>query len=65
MLEGYYINGSGNNNKQRVIAVQAALEIIKAAISAPTSSKNIDYDLELAAKHLPKIADAIQAAVGK
>ncbi|MBQ4775220.1 MULTISPECIES: hypothetical protein [Pectobacterium] len=65
MLDGYHVNGSGSDNKQRVIAVQAALEIIKAAISAPTSSKNIDYELELAAKHLPKIADAIQAAVGK
>ncbi|MBL0907821.1 hypothetical protein G5645_07405 [Pectobacterium carotovorum] len=65
MLDGYHINGTGSEDKQRVIAVQAALEIIKAAISTPTSAKNVDYELDLVVKHLPKIADAIQEAVKK
>ncbi|MDY4380357.1 hypothetical protein SOV92_21555 [Pectobacterium brasiliense] len=65
MLDGYHVNGSGTDKKQRIIAVQAALEIIKAAISTPGGAKNVDNELDLVVKHLPKIADAIQEAVKK
>lgn len=65
MLDGYHQNGSGYESKRRIIAVNAALEIIKAALSAPTDAKNIDYDLGLAEKHIAPLADAIQAAIGK
>lgn len=65
MLDGYHQNGSGINRRQRIIAVEAALEIIKATVSAPTNSKNADYDLEVAVKYIEPLADAIQAAINK
>ncbi|MCQ6677977.1 hypothetical protein NO393_17915 [Escherichia coli] len=53
------------NTKKRIIAVNAALEIIKATLSAPTDAKNVDFDLGVAAKHIAPLADAIQAAIDK
>lgn len=50
---------------QRLVATKAALEIIKAAISTPVGAKDTDYDLQLAAKHIEPLADAIQAAIEK
>ncbi|WP_318372820.1 hypothetical protein [Enterobacter sp.] len=65
MLDGYHQNGTGFERKKRIIAVNAALEIIKATLATPTNSKNADYELELAAKHIAPLADAIQAAIGE
>ncbi|ELY2747808.1 hypothetical protein SMC38_004299 [Cronobacter sakazakii] len=63
MLEGYHQSGTGFENRQRIIAVNAALEIIKATLASPTNAKNADYDLGQAAKHIKPLADAIQAAI--
>lgn len=65
MLDGYHQSGTGYEDKKRVIAVSAALEIIKATLSTPTNAKNPDYELELAAKHIEPLANAIQAAIDK
>ncbi|MBM6636624.1 hypothetical protein JTF12_20010 [Leclercia adecarboxylata] len=64
MLEGYHQSGTGYENKRRVIAVNAALEIIKATLSTPTDAKNVAFELELAVKSIAPLADAIQAAIG-
>ncbi|WP_454122174.1 hypothetical protein [Kosakonia sp. Marseille-Q7440] len=50
---------------QRLVATKAALDIIKAALSAPTNAKNVAYDLEEAIKKLPQLADAIQKTIGR
>lgn len=67
MLEGYFWSGKETNaREQRLRAVQAALEIIKASASAPTAYSNsskIQNDSEDVAKHVGKIADAIQEAL--
>ncbi|EPK7284412.1 hypothetical protein ACB303_24440 [Citrobacter farmeri] len=65
MLDGYHQTGSGYENKKRIIAVNAALEIIKATLSTPTNAKNAEYELEMAVKHIAPLADAIQAAIDK
>lgn len=65
MLDGYHQQGTGIESRRRIIAVDAALEIIKASIAASTNSKNVGYDLEQAIKNVGPLADAIQAAIGK
>ena len=65
MLDGYHQAGTGFENKKRIIAVNAALEIIKATLSTPTDAKNVEYELGLAAKHIAPLADAIQEAIEK
>ncbi|TKU47870.1 hypothetical protein FDW94_07305 [Citrobacter sp. wls757] len=65
MLDGYHQTGTGFEHKKRIIAVNAALEIIKVTLSAPTDAKNVDFDLGVAAKHIAPLADAIQAAIDK
>ncbi|MDX7149467.1 hypothetical protein [Citrobacter portucalensis] len=65
MLDGYHQTGTGYENKKRIIAVNAALELIKATLSAPTNAKNVAYDLEVAANQIAPLADAIQAAIDK
>jgi hypothetical protein len=69
MLENYFGSVSAEDStkerRRRVMAVNAALEIIKAAVSASPNSKNTDFELEQAAKHLGPLADAIQSAVEK
>lgn len=63
MLEGYKAGSPGESN--RAEAVKAALEIIKAAISTPTDSKNVDYELSQVREHITPLADAILAAINK
>lgn len=68
MVLGYHKSNDGrvsDDEHRRVIAVNAALEIIKSAVSTPENSRNIAYELDEALKYLPKIADAIQSAIEK
>ena len=69
MLEGYFGTTASSVNtierRQRVKAVEAALDIIKAAVSTSSSSRDADYEIKQAIKHLEPLADAIQAALNK
>jgi len=67
MLDGYFPAGSGFDKKQRLLAVQAALEVAKAAVGSGTSStaSRVDDDIANVAKEVSNLADAIQAALEK
>ncbi|MBH3264902.1 MULTISPECIES: hypothetical protein [Serratia] len=65
MLESYVIKTTEERN--RLQAVQAALEIAKASVgvaNAGTSSK-VSVDLKAVASEISGLADAIQEAVAK
>ncbi|HIB8304974.1 MULTISPECIES: hypothetical protein [Serratia] len=65
MLEGYTIKTA--EDRERVLAVQAALEIAKASVGsvgAGTQSK-VAADLKAVASEISDLADAIQSAIEK
>ncbi|HCR1047883.1 hypothetical protein N8S98_11950 [Enterobacter hormaechei subsp. steigerwaltii] len=65
MLDGYSVKTTAD--RDRLIAVQAALEIAKAAVGATgagTQSK-VSPDLKAVANGIGELADAIQAALTK
>ncbi|QNO01000.1 hypothetical protein phiOS31_p32 [Serratia phage vB_SspS_OS31] len=56
----------GVEQHKRLLAVQAALEIVKASVSAgggEAGLRKTDCDLEYTTKHLSNLADAIQEAL--
>lgn len=64
MLENYLSTQS--KEVKRLVAVQAALEIIKASVSAPTGhdgKEKLDRDCTHTVTHVATIADAIQEAL--
>ncbi|EGZ6657225.1 hypothetical protein GW221_09220 [Escherichia coli] len=71
MLEGYFdldgVNGPQvAENRKRLLAVQAALEIAKASVSANTADSNNSkarWDLTHIAAGIEDLADAIQASL--
>jgi len=70
MLEGYFDhdNATGADvaeNRKRLLAVQAALEISKASVSASTANSGIrsQMDLRNVAQEVSVLADAIQDAL--
>ncbi|MWQ92619.1 hypothetical protein GQA09_00425 [Escherichia coli] len=68
MLENYYKNGpiATDDKAKRLIAVQAALEIAKASVSANTADSNdakARWDLAHVAGGIEALADAIQASL--
>jgi len=73
MLENYYATGLGakpttSEERQRLAAVQAALQIAEASVSASsanTNSTRVQDSLDAVAKSVDKLADAIQAAITK
>ncbi|XTZ36825.1 hypothetical protein ACQYRI_12525 [Salmonella enterica] len=68
MLEGYFITNDGLNKKKRLLAVQAALEIIKASVSSTNSYAGRDKlskDIDFTKDKVSELADAIQAALDK
>ena len=69
MISGYFGTSPSDENtkarRRRVMAVSAALEVIKASVSTATNARNTEYELQQAIKHLSPLADAIQAAVEK
>jgi len=63
MLDGYHQQGDGIEKRRRVVAVNAALELVKSAIEASSGDRNMDHELNKLREHIPLIADAIQAAI--
>lgn len=65
MLEKYLSAGIGHDEEvhKRVVAVGAALEIVKAAIETDAGPRSMDYELGKLREHIPLIADAIQNAI--
>jgi len=70
MLESYFkFDGAsgdeGTSQHKRLLAVQAALEIVKASAGAASSSNggSMYHDLTHAAEQIEKLADAIQNAL--
>lgn len=64
MLENYLKTDSPEG--KRLIAAQAALEIIKASVSAPTGydgKEKLDRDIKHTAANLSALTDAIQATL--
>lgn len=70
MLENYFAlvakdQEEATRQNQRLLAVQAALEIAKASVSASTavSGSKAGYDLDNVTKKIEALADAIQDAL--
>lgn len=65
MLEGYFGDRENEHERQRLLAVAAALEIAKASVSAGNgmSGARTEYDLQSVAKEIGSLADAIQRAL--
>ncbi|AMA31756.1 MULTISPECIES: hypothetical protein [Klebsiella] len=72
MLESYFDQVAKDHAEaiklnQRLLAVQAALEIAKASVSSTTAMGGVKsgYDLENVTKKIGALADAIQSALEK
>lgn len=68
MLENYFPTGSGIEKKQRLIALQAALEIAKASVSKGAASTNhhqAKSDIEDVTQSIEGLADALQSILNK
>lgn len=70
MLEGYFdlddaTGAEAIENRKRLLAVQAALEISKASVAASTANSGIrsQMDLRNVAQEVSTLADAIQDAL--
>ncbi|WP_439954650.1 hypothetical protein [Atlantibacter hermannii] len=65
MLAGYFDDNDTPQNKQRLLAVAAALEIAKSAVGAGNgiSGARTEYDLQSVAREIGPLADAIQQAL--
>jgi hypothetical protein len=66
MLENYF--GTMNvddESRKRLLAVQAALEIVKTSVGASTamSGSKVGYDLDYAIDKITDLSDAIQDAL--
>ncbi|MGP3594282.1 hypothetical protein [Vagococcus sp. WN89Y] len=68
MLEGYFTSSDGAEKQKRLLAVQAALEIIQASVSctnAYTGRDKLSKDIDFTKDKVSELADAIQAALEK
>ncbi|MBD8128771.1 hypothetical protein [Pantoea agglomerans] len=69
MLDNYFGTTASSVNtlerKQRVKAVETAVEIIKATVSTSGDNRDTDYELKQALKYIEPLADAIQSALSK
>ncbi|MGC0901054.1 hypothetical protein WKG98_14405 [Pantoea agglomerans] len=67
MLDNYFgTQGSTREQKQRLLAVQAALEIIKASVSSSSGQAKdlkLRYDIDNSVAGIEPLADAIQKAL--
>ncbi|HCU0428836.1 hypothetical protein I5Q42_06285 [Serratia marcescens] len=65
MLEGYTIKTT--DDRERLLAVQAALEIAKASVGSvgASSQSKVAADLKAVANEISGLADAIQGAIAK
>lgn len=73
MLEKYYPSGLGSqpvtaDQQQRIVAVQAALELVKASLSSSggqATSAKTEQEIKAVINLISPLADAIQEAVNK
>lgn len=67
MLENYYGERATDEQRKRLLAVAAALEIAKSSVGAGNgiSGARTEYDLQSFATEIATLADAIQAALEK
>ncbi|MGP3594324.1 hypothetical protein [Vagococcus sp. WN89Y] len=69
MLDNYFKNGIANTDKktQRLLAVQAALEIAKHSVGSAGGAEHsrVDQDLDSVAEKVEALANAIQTALTK
>ncbi|EPJ5334255.1 hypothetical protein L7A00_001901 [Enterobacter cloacae] len=63
MLESYFGPRPSEDEKKRLLAVQAALEIIKASASSASDSGGMYNDIRFASEKLEELADSIQTAL--
>lgn len=63
MLDNYLGPTATQQERQRVIAVEAALDIIKATLSDTNDGNGVSFQLQAAEKHIKSLADAIQNAI--
>jgi hypothetical protein len=65
MLEEYFGAAATDEERKRLLAVQAALEISKAAVSSSTANSGIrsQMDLRNVSQEVSALADAIQDAL--
>jgi len=68
MLEGYFNAADGAEKQKRLLAVQAALEIIQASVASTNAYAGRDKlskDIDFTKDKVSELADAIQAALEK
>lgn len=69
MLDNYFKTGMASTDKktQRLLAVQAALEIAKHSVGSAGGAEHsrVDQDLDTVTEKIGMLADAIQAALTK
>lgn len=68
MLDSYFgsTTSSTKEQRKRLLAVQAALEIAKASAAAGSNTRTdkVEQDLKYTSKGVSELADAIQDALG-
>jgi hypothetical protein len=64
MLENYNDPAQTEEGK-RLLAVQAALDIVKATLADTNDGNSVGYQLAEALKYISPMADAIQKAIEK
>ncbi|WP_313624872.1 hypothetical protein [Kosakonia sp.] len=68
MLESYFGSSATREQKQRILAMQAALEIAKSSAGASVANSRpdkVEQDLKYAAEQIERLADAIQTGMNK
>lgn len=63
MLENYFPRETSEIQKQRLIAVNTALELIKATLADANDGQSIEHQLRAATASIAPLADAIQQAL--
>ena len=63
MLDNYFPDNVTHEQKQRAIAVNAALELIKATLADSNDGNSVSNQLQSAEKHIESLANAIQKAL--
>lgn len=63
MLENYFPDEISENQKKRVIAVNTALELIKATLADANDGQSIEHQLRAASASIAPLTDAIQRAL--
>ncbi|WP_262244373.1 hypothetical protein [Serratia liquefaciens] len=65
MLDGYYGPTATREQRKRIKAVDAALEIAKASVGSGDNAHQVKLDLVNVAESIERLADAIQDVLEK